>query len=420
MKYLLIVILVILSAFFSGSEMAFASVSEKKLRLRYEENKTIFRKQAHYVGKNFDNGLITILIGNNLVNIFTSSIGTVIALELMGENGVWIASAVITVLLLTFGEIIPKIIASRKALEYTTFSGLILRVFMILTFPLVWLCDRIVMLISRLWEKRGADDDTITEDDLETIIDTVEDEGVVDEDTADLLQGALDFGDCKASEIMIPRVDMFAIDIDDSHEKHRYELMNTIFTRVPVYKNTVDNIIGIINMNTLLMHIVETDDFELEKAMSEPLFVPGTMKIDDVLDNMRHEKKHLAVVTDEYGGVDGIITMEDILEQIVGEIWDEQDTVDPEFIEISENTYKVDGDMRILDLFDELDVDSKDFDDDAATVGGFAVENLNDYAEVGDTFTYKNLVFRITDAEERRVLSIEVEVLPESEDDEEE
>ena len=408
LNYILILIFVIFSAFFSASEIAYASANELRIK-KAAENGGLPARWALYVKNNYDDALIGILIGNNIVNIFSSSIATVIAVELTGsDNGAWIATFIITLIILTFGEILPKIFASRKSREFTAVASIPLRIIMTVLYPFIRLFGKTIDLVSKIWETSAADDDAITEDDLETIIDTVEDEGVVDGETADLLQGALDFGDLKAYEILTPRVDMFAIDADDPPEVQKQELLNTIYTRVPVYKDTVDNIIGIINMNTWLMNAVEDGSTDIEKSMTEPLFVHETMLISDVFEHMRAEKKHIAIVTDEYGGVAGLLTMEEILEQIVGEIWDEADPVEPEFIFIGDGRYLVNGDMRILELFDELDVDDRDFEDNNATVGGFAVEMLNDYADVGDTFDYKNLTFTVTKAEEHRVTELEV------------
>ncbi len=417
--YILIVICVIFSAFFSGSEIAYASVNKVRLRRR-AENGDMLDKLSLSIYENYDNALISILIGNNLVNIGSSSIATVIATGLMGDDGAWLATFVITVLILTFGEIIPKIVASRKNMGFTKMASMPLKIVMIVTFPLVWLFGRLLGIISKIWKGIETDDDAITEDDLETILDTVEDEGVVDEDICDMLQSALDFGDVLAYEIITPRVDMLAIDIDDPVEVQSKELMECSYSRVPVYKDTVDNIVGIINLNKWLMGAVMDGNYGIDDAMAPPVFVHKTMPISDVLAIMKKEKKHMVIVTDEYGGTAGVLTMEDILEQIVGDIWDEYDDARPEFECIGTDLYRADGDMRILDLFEELDVDDRDFDDDNATLGGWVVEMLGDYADVGDSFSYRNLYVTVTEIENLRVLSMTVRVLPAAEDEDEE
>lgn len=418
--YILIVICVIFSAFFSGSEIAYASVNKVRLRRRAEEG-GMLDKLSLSIYENYDQTLISILIGNNLVNIGSSSIATVIATGLMGDEGAWVATFIITVLILMFGEIMPKIVASRKNMGFTKLAAMPLKIVMIVTFPLVWLFGKLLGGISKIWKGIETDDDAITEDDLETILDTVEDEGVVDEDICDMLQSALDFGDVLAYEIITPRVDMLAIDIDDPAAEQRAELLGCNFSRVPVYKDTVDNIIGVVNLNKYLMAAVADDNVDIRTAMAPPLFVHKTMPISDVLALMKKEKKHMVIVTDEYGGTAGVLTMEDILEQIVGDIWDEHDDVRPEFECIGQDFYRADGDMRILDLFEELDVDDRDFDDDNATVGGWVIEMLGDYADVGDTFNYRNLTVTVTEIENLRVLgvTVHVEPLPEDEDEEE-
>lgn len=417
MAYVLIVILIALSAFFSGSEISYAGASEIKLRKAAEEGSSPSARESHYLKLHYDKLLISILIGNNLVNIGSSSVATVIAVSLLGDAGAGAAAAVMTVLIIVFGEITPKVIASKNPEGFARAVALPLRALMLITAPIVFLMNRFISGVSRLWEEHAVDD-VVTEDDLETIFETAEDEGVVDEDTADLLQSALGFDDVLAYEIITHRVDMEAIDIEDSREEIIEQILTTSYSRLPIYVDTPDNIIGICHINQCLRSMAAGEEFDLRRLMLPVNFVHKTTPLDDVLETMKKEGCHMVIVTDEYGGTMGLVTMEDVLEQIVGEIWDEKDEIDEEFVELGPDRFEVDGDMRIEDFFDELDMDERDFDDDNATMGGWATEMLGDYADAGETFKYKNIEFTITQTDGMRVTQLLAEVGPEEESEE--
>ncbi len=414
---ILIAICILFSAIFSASEIAYASSSRVKLRKAAEANERGARAAVD-IAESFEKALITILIGNNLVNIASSAIATVIAIGLFGKNGAGIATAVMTVIIITFGEITPKLISSRNPEKFACFISGLIRFLIFITTPIVVVLNAFVRLVGRIWHKQTADE-IVTEDDLETIFETAEDEGVVDEDTADLLQSALDFDDVLAYEIITPRVDLEAIDIEDSNDEIKEQIMNTTYSRLPVYEDSVDNIIGICHVNLTLKALANGEKFELRKLMMKPSFVHKTMPLDDVFEVMQNKDSHMVIVTDEYGGTMGILTMEDVLEQIVGDIWDEKDEIDEEFVELAPNLYEVAADMRIEDLFYELDMDEKDFDDDNATLGGWAIEMFAGYPEVGDSFDYKNLTLKVAETEGMRVTSLLVQFhpLPEEEED---
>jgi len=405
---LLIIVLIALSALFSGSEISYASSGELRLRKAAESGK-LKDKLAYEIYTSYDKALVSILIGNNLVNIGSSAVATAIAVELMGESGAWIASAVMTVIIITLGEITPKILATKRPEKFAAKVSPAIRACMWITGPVVFLQSIILKALSGLW-KENMVDDAVTEDDLETIIETVEDEGVVDEDTADLLQNALDFDEVMAYEIITPRVDMVAVNIDDDERRIYNTILNSRYSRVPVYQDTTDNIIGIVHVNHVLKKMAAGEEFDLRQFMMKPHFVHKTMILPDVLSIMQKSKNHMVIVTDEYGGTMGLITMEDVLEQLVGEIWDEKDVIDEEFREIGDNLYEADGDMRIEDMFRELDMDEKDFDDDNATLGGWAIEMLGDYPHRGDSFEYRNLHITVSEMRNLRVRSLIVHV----------
>ena len=408
---LLILLCIVLSAFFSGSEIAYSAAQELRLEHAAKEKSGAYGL-ALKVKKSFEKALISILVGNNLVNIGASALATVIAVNLMGEKGAWAATAIMTVLIITFGEISPKIIASAQPERFSAVAAVPMRLWMGLTWPLVWVLQKLLHLVSRLWERGQDSGPAVTQDDLETIIETVEDEGVVDEDTADLLQSALEFDDVLAYEVITPRVDLVGIDLDDSREEMLKVAFASPYTRIPVYQETMDNIVGILHLNHLYKALVKDPDADIEKLLLPPVFVHKTMPLDDVFNTMRKHKVHMVIVTDEYGGTMGALTMEDVLEQLVGDIWDESDEIEEEFVEIRPHVYEVDGDMRLDDFFAEFDKDEEEIDDDNATVGGWAVEMLGGYPKLRESFTFEDLTVTILKRNNLRVLRLLVEQDP--------
>lgn len=300
LNLLLIFLCIILSAFFSGSEIAYSSASEKRLRHAAEKKGDGYRLACRIKDK-FDKALIAILVGNNLVNIGASSLATLIAVGLMGESGAWVATGVMTLLIITFGEISPKILASSRPEGFAKAVSTPLAVWMTVLYPLIWVLQKLLKLISRIWEKRQDNGPAITDDDMETVIETVEDEGVVDGDTAELLQSALDFGDVLAYEVITPRVDLVAIDKEDSREEMLKTAFSSHYTRIPVYEDTLDNIVGILHLNHLYKALVADPDTDIMSILLKPLFVHKTMPLDDVFKTMRKNQSHMVIVTDEYG-----------------------------------------------------------------------------------------------------------------------
>jgi CBS domain containing-hemolysin-like protein len=414
---IIIIVCLICSAFFSSSEIAYASSNDVRLKRAAEEKGTTASKLAYKIYNNYESALATILIGNNLVNIAAESVATVIVISLLGSSNAWIATLAMTVIVLICGEIVPKIVAKTMPETFATLFAIPLHALMIVTKPIVVLVNGLIKLLSHLW-KGGVDTAPISEEELGTILDTVEDEGVIDEEKCELLQSAFDFDEVQAYEIITPRVDMLAIDADSDRADMLELLLESIYTRIPVYKDTVDNIVGILHVNLVVRALTEDPNADILASLMEPVFVHKTMPLDDVLRTMREQRSHLVIVTDEYGGVMGILTMEDVMEQLVGDIWDENDEIEPEVVELSDGTIEVDGDMRIEDFFDEVEFDDRDVDDDNATVGGFVVQQLGHYAEEGDKVDYENLSFTVLETDNRRIERLKVEVLPTEEEPE--
>lgn len=421
-----LIVLIALSAVFSGSEIAYSSLNEKRLRHMAEEENDRRAGTALLNYSRYDDLLSTILIGNNFVNLASSTIATELFIMLLVETNVMsenlaavISTAVMTVLILIFGEITPKLVANRNPDSYAVKQAPFLRVLRFVFYPLVKVVTWIVKRCSSLWEKNVTDDSNVTEEELSDIIETVEEEGVIDEHTSDLLQSALEFPDIYAYEIITPRVDMVAVDINDDQDEIIETILNSNFSRIPVYEDSIDNIIGVIHLNEVLKAIADGTELNIREHMLPVCYLHKTTILPQALRELRERKLHLAIVTDEYGGTMGLLTMEDILEQLVGDIWDETDEIEDELVKISDDTYECDGDMRIYDLLDEFDIDDDDFDDDNATVGGWAIEQLGGYPAKGESFDFENLTVTVKQIQNLRVtrLLIKVHEKPPEEDE---
>ena len=422
LRYVGIALLILVSAFFSGTEIAFASANPARLKSKRQQKDSLSLSIAVKIVDDYDNMLGAVLIGNNLANIAASSIATLIVMDLLGEGYAWVATLVMTVLVLIFGEIIPKVLAKQFAEQFCTAVAIPIYVLSLILKPITLVMTGLIGLLSKLWESSIADPDAVSEDDFENIIDIVEDEGVLDEEQCDLLQNALDFDTVLAYEVITPRVDMDAIDIRDPYETNIRKIEDYIYSRIPVYEDTPDNIIGILHLNHFYKEFVKGERVNIRSLLLPVTYVHKTMPLPDVLEKMKETKSHMVVVLDEYGGTMGILTMEDVLEQLVGEIWDESDEIEREFVCIDDTHFEADGDMRIYDFFDEFDIDideDEDFEADSATVGGWTITMLDGEVDEGDSFTFENLRITVKKAEEHRVERIEVEKLPEEEKEEE-
>ena len=412
MEDLYIVLLLLCSAFCSGTEIAYTSLSKLKLR---KENETPSRTQqlVNYIYNHYDNALSTILIGNNLVNIAATSLATVIAMGLVVKAGgkltedtaSSIVTIVMTVLILIIGEITPKMIARRCSERFAQMAAYPLIVLMVLFFPAVWLTGLIVKLFSLLWKNSEEQTVTITEEELETILDTAEDAGVIDENETELLQSALEFTDMDAGDIHTPRIDGVGFDINDSMEQILQIISETQFSRYPVYERTVDHVVGILYVKHLLKELVERQDVKLEDILLEPVFIPKSMHLHAIMNEFRKSQTHMAVVADEYGGITGIVTMEDVLEQLVGEIWDENDDIVNDWQALTHDRYECAGDLNLSDFCDYLDLDDEDLDTTCATVGGWATEKIGAMPVPFDSFDYDRFTMMVKEVDENHRIS---------------
>jgi len=399
-----IILCVAFSAFFSATEMALASANI----IRLENEAKAGRKRAGTALKfaeNFEAALSTILIANNLVNVAASSLATVLVIMLTGgEDKTWLATLIITVVVIIFGESIPKIVAKKNANRFAIVSAPVISVIRVIFFPVIWLVEKIVYLLTNWIKPEDMDeDDEESVKELQTIIETAEDEGVLAEDESERLQAAIEFNDIAAFEIMTSRVDMIAIDIDDDIEAIKQLAFDTNYSRIPVYEDSVDNIIGTIHLNHLFRALADDNNPDIRALLLEPVFVYKTERLPAVMDKLRASHQHLAIVTDEYAGTLGIVSLEDIMEQIVGDIWDESDEVVEEVVVRSEKEFELDADLSIADFAELIGVAEEELDCDSETVGGLVIEELEHFPEVGEKLELGNINITVLDAEERRV-----------------
>lgn len=406
---ILIVILIILSAFFSSCEIAYSSVNKIKLKKKVSDGNKEATKAMEIVN-NYSEALSTILIGNNLVNIAVSSLATMVAVAYLGEEmGSLLATIVATIVVLIFGEILPKALANKFSLKLTLLYVKPFKICRIIFFPITFLVTKFVKLISKIWTPKNIEVSEIDEE-LNVITEELEEEGVIDEEDAELIISAIDFRDVTAHEIMIPRVDVFAIDIDDNQEDILKNEQIFRYSRVPVYEDTIDHVIGILNTTSLMKKILNGEQIDLRSMLIEPMYVHKTKHISNILTKFKATNQHLAIVADEFGGFMGILTIEDIVEELVGDIFDETDEVILDYKELGENIYEVDGDMNIYDFFELVDYDDCDFESEYTTVGGWCTDMLEKFPEVGDTFEFANFTVTITEVEGMRVGKIKVEI----------
>lgn len=406
-NFLLIVVLLLLSGFFSASETAFASVNRIRLK-NYAAKGDKRAAKALEISENYDRTITAILVGNNIVNIASASLGTIVFTEFFGDGGVGIATAAMTVLVLVFGEILPKSIAKENAEGVAlSFAGILNLAIMLLA-PLTWIFSKIKLLASKLMV---SDDErpSVTEDELKYIIEEIEDEGVLEEQESDLVRNALEFDEILVGEVLVPRVNVVAVEKNQPVSEIEELFLNEMYSRMPVYEKSIDKIIGIIN---------EKDFFKMRAGggnsidgiISKTLYFSELRPISEVLREMQKKKIHLAVVLDQYGGTQGIVTMEDIIEELVGEIYDENDEITPMLKKVSDNVYEVSAELSIYDMLEELELPEDIIESSSTSMGGWAMELFGRIPEEGDVIT--DGIFKVTvlKTDEQRILLLRVEV----------
>ncbi len=399
-----IAVLVLFSSYFSGTEIAYTSVNPGRISERYEKKKTPSLRFAVWFLSHFDDMLATILIGNNIVNQVASSMATVIVIELLGESFSWVATLVMTVIILVFGEVLPKSVCKACSESMCTATSLSLRALSIVFFPAIKLVNLMMDGLSRLWAPLVAEEKPISEGELSSVMDIVESEGVIDGDHTTLVKRAIDYKDIHAYEIITPRVDVEYIDINDTGEVIIRQALSSGHSRLPVCDGDADSILGVLHLNKLLFRLEAgdlsgSDDIAgcIREMMSPPLFVSRTTPLHDAVELMRGRQQQLLFVVDSYGGVMGILTMEDALEVIVGDIWDESDDIVPDMIKLSDTEYDLGAQLRLRELFDTVDpgIDTDEVESEFTVLGGWCTKMMGLSPDVGESFTYGPLTFTV-------------------------
>lgn len=410
----ILVILVILSAYFSATETAFTSLNRIRLKSKADAGNRRAALALKLV-EQYDKLLSTILVGNNIVNLSASSLATVFFTEgLRLQNGAVISTAVITIVVLVFGEVSPKSLAKEYPESFAMFSAPIMRILMTILTPVNFLFSLLKKLLSKVFHKEG--DSGITEEELVTMVDQAESEGGLDQHESKLIRSAIEFNDMEVDEILTPRVDIVAVEDTDSMDEIAQAFAESGYSRLPVYHEDIDDIIGVIHEKDF--HAARYRGQTDVKAITGPmLYTTGNTKISELLRILQREKAHMVIVVDEYGGTEGLVTLEDIVEELVGEIWDEHDEVIEEFKKQEDGSYLISCSADLTDLFDLFSIKGEC---DANTISGWVMEQIGRIPEEGDRFQSDGLDVTVTKVDHRRVLEIRVEVLPEPDEEKKE
>lgn len=410
---LILVILVTLSAYFSATETSFSSLNRTKMKTLAEKNNKRAIQTLKLVDS-YDKLISTILIGNNIVNIAASSIATVMFVKHFGDMGATLSTVVMTVGILIFGEVSPKSIAKDCPEKFAMFSAPFIHVLMILLTPVNFLFSCWKKLLSKLF--RLESDSKMSQEELLMLVEEVQQDGSIDESEGDLLKNAIEFTEQEAEDILTHRVDLEAVPVDAPKDEIAKVFYDTKFSRILVYEDSIDNIIGVIHQKDFYTATGITQK-DIREILSPTVYVMKNEKISPLLRQMQKAKSHVAVVLDEYGGTYGIVTMEDILEELVGEIWDEHDDVVEEFTAVNADTHRVDASTSVSEFCDFFDVE---VDSDMVSLGGWVAEQLGKVPEEGDSFQYDHLEIRVTSVDTHRVEEIEIHQLPRKKEEESE
>ncbi|MCR5033826.1 MAG: hemolysin family protein [Clostridia bacterium] len=416
-KIIAIIILILFSAYFSATETAFTSMNRIKLKTMAGDGDDKAQKVLE-LGEKYDKLLTTILIGNNVVNITMTAIATVLFVGLLAHNGAAVSTIVITVVVLIFGEITPKNIAKERPEEFAKFSAPLISFFMAILTPINFIFTGWKKFITRLFGLNG--EEKITDDEILTMVEEAETVGGIDEERSELIQNAIEFDELTAEEVMTPRPEMVAVDTECSEEELARLFEETGFSRIPVYEEDIDKIIGVIHQKDFHYHVVGTDK-KISDYVSPVVFVAETMKIFDLLRKMQQLKTHMAIVIDEYGGTSGLVTMEDIIEELVGEIYDEYDVIaNKEIMPLQNGSYRVRCSANLSKVFDYFGIDEDVTE--VNTVNGWVSMMLDHLPKKDDKFETeidrKKLKVRVTKADARK--AIEINLICEDVADEEE
>jgi putative hemolysin len=408
-----LVILVGFSAFFSASETAFSSLNQIRLKSRAEDGDSSAARVLA-MAEQYDKLLSTILIGNNIVNIAAASIGTILFTQMLGaERGATVSTIVLTIIVLIFGEVTPKSLAKEMPEKVATAVSPFLVLLMALMTPLTWLFTQWKKLLGHFVHSGEAD--TITEGELMTMVSEAENDGELTDRESELIRSAIEFDDVEVEEILTPRVDVVAVEDDIPLEELAQTFAESGYSRLPVYHGTIDNIIGVVHEKDFYIARLKKAT-KIDDLVVPTLYTTGSTQISQLLRTLREQHHHLAVVVDEYGGTEGIITLEDILEELVGEIWDEHDEVTEDFRKQSDGSWLVSGSASVDDLYETLGL-PEDEDIDSNTVNGLVQEKTCHLPKVGDHFTLGGYEGVVTRTARRRVTEVRLSLTPAQDED---
>ncbi|RSD26779.1 hemolysin family protein [Mesobacillus subterraneus] len=407
---ILLGVLILLSAFFSSAETAFSSVNKIRLRNYASEGRS-GSKNALHISENFDDALSTILVGNNIVNIAAASISSKVAVDLFGAStGLIVSTFGMTVLILIFGEILPKSMAKENAETYSLkISGILLLLIKVLT-PVNFLFSKLKAFVSRVFSKGDAQP-SVTEEEIKVMVDISEEEGVINKDERELVHRSLEFNEILVGEVLTHRMDMITVEVNQPLEEIKQVLLEERFSRIPVYEDNIDNIIGFLSEREFFAALIKNEEeVKVRELLRQPMFVVKSMKIATLLPELQRTKSHMAIVVDEFGGTSGLITLEDILEELVGEIWDEHDEKVNIMTKIDESTYEFDAQYDLDDFAELFNVPMPETS--YHNLGGWIFETLESIPENGDTFDYENLKIIVKEVENHRIRKIKVDIMP--------
>lgn len=402
LSYLLFVMLVLGGGYFAGIEISYASANKIRLK-NYAENGDPRAKKALYILDNFEKALTTLLIGNNIMHIGCAAIATLIATRLWGVNSIKYTTIAVTIIVFLISEMIPKSYAKSHAEQFAlAVSGSMCFLMKLLT-PITIIFTLLNKFVSMFFKENK--EPTVTEDELYDIIENITENGSLAEEKGDLIYSALEFDDITVQEVLVPRVDVVAIDADTSYSEILNIIRSNKFSRYPVYRETIDNIIGVLSIRKFLKNYLKVGDaIKLEELLDEPYFVYRKTRIDELLRVISNKKVHMSIVTDDYGGTMGIVTAEDILEELVGEIWDEDDVITEDFIAIGGNRFEVNGNISVEDIFEQMKFTNYDVAEiTGKTMSSWVLENFNYIPQEGSKFHYKNLHISVKDYAHQRI-----------------
>lgn len=416
-QILVLVVLVLLSAMFSASETAFTSLNRSRLKARMQDDRRTKSQQkrsekALKLSDDYDRLLFTLLIGNNIVNITASTIGALLFMNIIKNPALapTVSTIVLTIVILIFGEIMPKTFAKERPEAFAEFITGFVKLFIYVLWPICIIFTGLKKLVVKIFKLKKAEG--VTEEEILNIVEEASEDGALNKSETELISNAIEFHDCEVGEILVPRVNVIAVSVDMSMEKIKETFLKNGYSRLPIYTDSIDHIIGMVHEKDFL-NSLDRGDKNVNSIIKKVAVATEHMKISTLLKVFQKSKVHMAVVVDEYGGTLGIVTLEDVLEELVGEIWDEHDEVVEYFEKLSDDTYKVDANADLGDFFELFSIEAEDDDFDSQTVGGWVVEKLGDMPKRNDSFDFEHLHIVVTRCSQRKVSELKVVVLDE-------